>query len=217
MLHKYVLFKHVYVAGIRWNYTLHKYVLFRHLYVPDIRCNHTFYFNVYTLRIYVATIRCNYTLYFDMYTLQLYAAIIRYVSTCIRCNYTLQLYVVFGHVYVADIRCNYTFSVIRIYVHIHTYTLFFRSRIRANAVQYTLLNTEVLCTYMLSLQSTYTCFNCANTLQEYVGFRHVYVATIRYNYTLNIRDNKVIIRGDVSYTCFFVTYTCEILHVYAQK
>ena len=80
MLHKYVLFKHVYVAGIRWNYTLHKYVLFRHLYVPDIRCNnHTFYFNVYTLRIYVAIIRCNYTLCFDMYTLRIYAAIIRSV------------------------------------------------------------------------------------------------------------------------------------------
>ena len=93
MLHKYVLFKHVYVAGIRWNYTLHKYVLFRHLYVPDIRCNHTFYFNVYTLRIYVATIRCNYTLF----------------STCIRCNYTLQLYVrrdtricAFSNVYVTS-------------------------------------------------------------------------------------------------------------------
>ena len=116
--------------------------------------------------VYVATIRCNYTLCFDMYTLQLYTAIIRSARNAYMC----------------------IFARIRYYQ---------RSRIRAYAVQYTLLNTEVLCTYMLSLQSTYTCFSCVNTLQEYVGFRHVYVATIRYNYTLNICYNKVIIRGDV--------------------
>ena len=58
---------------------LHKYVLFRHVYVAGIHCNHTFYFNVYTLRIYVAIILCNYTLSFDMYTLRIYAAIIRSV------------------------------------------------------------------------------------------------------------------------------------------
>ena len=158
MLHKYVLFRHVYVAGIRWNYTLRKYVLFRHLYVPDICCNHTFYFNVYTLRIYVAIIRCDYTLCFDMYTLQLYAAIIRSALYAYMCIFARIRYLL-------------------------------RSRIRAHTVQYTLLNTEVSCTYMLSLQSTYTCFHGANTLQEYVGFRHIYAATIRCNYTLNICDN----------------------------
>ena len=93
MLHKYVLFKHVYVAGIRWNYTLHKYVLFRHLYVPDIRCNHTFYFNVYTLRIYVAIILCNYT----------FGPIRVYVHFC---TYTLYVEIAYtcicGPVYVAE-------------------------------------------------------------------------------------------------------------------
>ena len=130
MLHKYVLFKHVYVAGIRCNYTLHKYVLFWHLYVATIRCNHTFYFNVYTLQLYVAIIRCNYTLCFDMYTLQLYAAIIRCKYTLCFDMYTLQLYA-------ATIR-SVRYAYMCIFARIRYNS---RSRIRAFAVQYTLQNT----------------------------------------------------------------------------
>ena len=146
MLHKYVLFKHVYVAGIRWNYTLHKYVLFRHLYVPDIRCNHTFYFNVYTLRIYVAIIRCNYTLCFDMYTLQLYAAIIRSAWYAYMCIFARMRYFL-DRVYVqmrSSIRC----WIRRFCAHI---CYLCKARIRALTAQIRCRNTLIFDMYTLQL------------------------------------------------------------------
>ena len=193
MLHKYVLLKHVYVAGIRCNYTLHKYVLFWHLYVPTIRCNHTFYFNVYTLQLYVAIIRCNYTLCFDMYTLQLYAASIRYVSTCIRCNYMLQLYAARIRRFWTCIRCNYTLQLYdqcdtRICAFLHVYAIIqdrvyvrLRSSIRCRIRRF---RAHICYLWKSRIRTWAATIRCKNTQVFDMYTLQLYAATIRSIYAI---------------------------------